>query len=226
MGCKLHFEEQRGDAAVGASDVRGDAFDLCAQPTTLVCDDFSAMPPILVGSAQWLPAGGRSGGALQITGTAAMGGSSFYPIPTQTSGSLYARAYAQVQPGPAVATYAVLLEMNNDAITGGSEKVSADIYTNDEWGIGAPFSGGGPGSTAVATRGTWTCIELQVDISSTAGAFHLFIDGTEVVGSTAVDTLIPGGFKQALLSTTVDATDPDVTVLFDDLAVALAPIGC
>jgi hypothetical protein len=228
MGCKLHFDaEQRGDATVGvASDVSGDAFDLCAQPTTLLCDDFSAMPPNMVGSAQWLANGGRSGGGLQITGTAAMGGSSVYSIPTQTSGSFYARVYAQVQPGPTIAMYNVLLELNNAVVTGGQEKVSADIYMNDEWGIGAPYSGGGPSGTTTVARGTWTCIELQVDISSTAGAFHLFIDGTEVAGSTGVDTLIPSGFKEALVSSNVDPTDPDMTVLFDDLVIALAPIGC
>jgi hypothetical protein len=227
MGCKLHFDEQRGDATVDVtSDVSGDAFDVCAQPTTLLCDDFSAMPARLNGTAQWLSTGGRAGGAVQITSTATTAGHSVYSIPTQTSGSLYARVYAQVQAGPTIAMYNVLLELNNAVQSGGQEKVSADMYANDTWGIGAPYSGGGPGSATIVTRGAWTCVELQVDVSSTAGAFHLFIDGAETTGSTGVDTLIPGGFKEVAVSANVGSSDAAVTVLFDDLVVALAPIGC
>jgi hypothetical protein len=226
-GCRLYFEPVTVDDATISGDVNADGpVELCARPTTLLCDDFTTLTSPLFGTAQWLSSSGRSGGGLRITADAATSGSSVFPFPTLTSGSLYARVYAFVQPGPPIVAFNVLLEVNNAVTTGGIEKVSGDMFTGDVWSIGAPYSGGGPKSTTSVTRGTWVCIELGVDIDATAGATRLSIDGTEVVSATMLDTLIPSGFKQALLTANVDTTDPSITVLFDDLVVALVPIGC
>ena len=230
VGCKLHFAEQPPDAAIAdVSPDSSDALDLCAQSSTILCDDFTTMSGAssTVGDVQWDPAGGRSGGGILVHAVPAGGSVATYALPSAVmSGPLNVRSYLRVRGGPAVQGYAVVTELSNGASTGGQQKISADILTGDLWGMGAPFSGGGPGSTVSVVRDTWTCVEVQIVVSSTAGEMRLRVDGVEIAAKTGANTLIPGGFSVLLLAASLSAGEPDTYVYFDDLVVATAPIGC
>jgi len=227
-GCRLHFtDDEHGDAgsSMDAGDA-GDAFDVCAQPTTILCDDFTTMPTVLInGDVQWFASGGHTGGAMQERGTPGGGPGIHWPLPSTTDGSLNVRTYLRVESGPPIDLFLVMMELNNAMATNGQEKVSADFATGDKWSIGAPFSGGTVG-VIVGPRDRWLCVELRVVVSATAGEMHLLVDGTEVSTQTGVNTLIPTGFHELILSATLSSTDPATIVDFDDLVIATAPIGC
>lgn len=225
-GCRLHFSEGGDDAGITAGDVSRDARFDCAQPGVIVCDDFTTMPTVLIsGAVQWFASGGHSGGAMQEVGMPGGGPGIHWPLPSTTDGSLNVRTYLRVESGAPIGTFLVMMELNNAMATMGQEKVSADLSTADNWSIGAPFSGGTVSTTA-APRDRWLCVELRVVVSATAGEMHLLVDGTEVSANTGVNTLIPSGFQELILSATLSNTDPATIVDFDDLVVATIPIGC
>jgi hypothetical protein len=225
-GCRLNFGDASQSADGGADGRADSSADVCSRPTTIVCDDYSAPPTVaLSGDAQWISTGGRTGGGLRELSTPTMQSAIHYPLPTTTSGSLYMRAYMNVDPGPAVQMFEVMFELNNAQATGGQDKFSGDLDGGDMFGIGRPSSADQL-SSMVVSRGQWVCMELQVDVDPTAGAVRLFVDGTLVTSITNSNTLIPSGFKEALLSTTSSMSDPNFSAVYDDLVVAFAPIGC
>jgi hypothetical protein len=225
-GCRIHFDPVTLPDADGATS--SDALDeFCAQQTTLLCDDFSAMPNAnLYGNTMWLATGSRNGGGVIAHADPGGGSGALYTFPVVTSGTIHARAYANVHAGPQIQGFSVLVELNNGINTGGNQKVSADLETNDFYGIGAPFTGTGALGTATVTRGSWLCIELTVVMSATAGEMRVSVDGTEVAAKTGANTQIPSGFNTVILSATVSAGDPAITTEYDDLIVATVPIGC
>jgi hypothetical protein len=227
-GCRLNFSEAPRDApAITPSDAAPDAFDLCSRPSTILCDDFSSSPNVVfTGDVQWFASGGYSGGALQVRGVTGSGAGAHWTLPATTDGELNARVHLRVQSSSTVQLFLVLVELNNALATNGQEKVSADLVTNDLYAIGAPYSGGGPQSAVTLTRDQWACVELRVVVSSTAGEVHLLVDGTEVAGRTGIDTLIPTGFHDLILTSGPSSNDVDTIVDYDDLVVARAPIGC
>lgn len=229
VGCRFNFtdEQQQGDAAVVRADSSPDAHDVCAQSSTILCEDFTTMPTVPTnGDVQWFASGGHSGGALQARGTPANNAGAHWTLPAITSGPLNARVYLRVQAGASIQMFLVTVELNNAMATNGQEKISVDLGASDTVAIGAPFSGGGPVSTTTVVRDRWTCVELRTIVDGTAGEMHLFLDGTEIAGKTGANTLIPTGFHELILSSVLSSSDPATIVDYDDLVVAYAPIGC
>lgn len=108
----------------------------------------------------------------------------------------------------------------------------------------APFDGtnveiaGGNLGVGVATAGVfaypapvprdrWVCVELELEVSDTAGHVIVRADGAPVVDRAGIDTLPAGGFGdvEVGLSYVAPEAASGTTVLIDDLAIASQPLA-
>lgn len=233
-GCRIDYEPtaNRADATVRADGGAVDASietNVCDRPTAVLCDSFDdgIGTSVVSGEAQWLAGAGPDGtGAMHAIGRPGASGVAIYtwaePI---VAGRLHARARLRVAAGDPVDAYAVLIQLDNGVETMGLEKVSADISTADLLAVAAPFTGRGGESTIAMPREHWVCLELDIDVDAN-GSLALWLDGEQVYGASAVDTVVPGGFQRLVLGSLVSRSDPPVEVVVDDLIVATEPIGC
>lgn len=234
MACRVGFDPLGlpDDAATDATPSDTSGPGACALPSTLICDPFEngIAANAVDGGAAWLAGGGRDGGgAFRASATSSLNALAIYswaaPI---TDGRLHTRFYARLGAGAPIATYAVLVQLDNGVDTMGEEKISADLVSADRYAVALPFVGGGGAGTEVAPRASWLCMELAVlvDATGNSGTVQWLVNGVEVVGSGPERTMVPGGFAQLFLGVSLGAADPDFEVLFDDLVVAREPIGC
>jgi hypothetical protein len=233
--CRIDFDLLRDDSALAGDDGAvvddgsGDAsIDICA--SALVCDSYdSALGTVSTfGNIAWGADAGRGGsGGARARGTGPQPALGIYrwasPI---TSGVLHARAYVNVTAGASIQQYAVLVQVDNDQNTLGMEKVSADLASADRWALAAPFTGMSNVSPTAPPRGTWLCVELAIDISSTTGAARIHADGIEVARIGPANTVVPDGYSRLIIGMSLGSNDPETEAFFDDVIVAQQPIGC
>ena len=204
----------------------------CPLPDSIVCDDFDegVASTSAKGDWEWAPGAGRSGtGALRVSSVSDRHAAAVYawaePV---VSGRLHARAYVRVAAGEPVDRYSVLLQLDNGEETSGFEKVSADIISEERLALAAPFTGAGGATTSTMPRESWVCLEVAVVVDETGsvGGMELLADG-DIIGSYGpASTLVPGGFSQLIIGAVLSARESPMEVVFDDLIVARAPIGC
>jgi hypothetical protein len=76
-------------------------------------------------------------------------------------------------------------------------------------------------------RDRWTCVELHLAVSDTAGAFDLYIDGTPVRSVAGRDTLPGLGYDGLAIGITASETFQTPTAVeIDEVAVGIARLPC
>jgi len=143
-------------------------------------------------------------------------------IPAATDGELWARVYVYVPAASDVTHLDLLAVRENVDPYDGVVTAMRDrtfLYVHE-----IPM---GYGTGPLPSRDTWTCFEMQVVVSDTAGEIRLFLDGAMVVEQTGIDTLPPSGhgrFEVGLMFTS--STQPATTLYFDEAAVGTARLPC
>jgi hypothetical protein len=233
-GDDAHALDVGTDAANGDGGMHGDTGCTGALSTALVCDGFETDPG---------PWSGRneSGGSVMTDGTLAQRGTrslhaattvaggnadrELVPIGPFTTGDLWARAsiylpssavvsnFTWLYIGESIAPYAgVSLGMGGDGAAGAYSQISL-TYTSD--------------STLVVPRDRWTCLELHVHLSDTAGTVEIYIDGTLGSSSTGIDTNPATGFTQFLAGIDyTDATQAPLEIWLDEVALSRSRLAC
>lgn len=105
---------------------------------------------------------------------------------TATS-TIYIRAYVQVDTLPVSSDYQQLFETYDQSTYAETRvRISHEDEGNSKWQITG--SGGNFKAVATIAADTWYCVEAKIVKSTTVGEYHLWIDGTEVISETGLNT--------------------------------------
>jgi len=198
-----------------------------------LCDGFEVDD----GFAAWSPgAEERDGTVRRVTGGAYRGVGALradsslpgaraalvHDIPTTTSGALWLRAYVRV-PASAEITHFDLLSLReaSDPFHG------VVVAMTDRTFLYVHETSTAHGMAPLPVRDDWACMELEIQVSDTAGEIRLYVDGAVEVEATGIDTLPAGGHEQlgvGLLFT--GATQGATSVLYDEVAVGTSRLPC
>ncbi len=202
-------------------------------PMVLLCEDFEGAGF----SAQW------SGGSVDTTSAFANSGAVAgqitvppdgrqqlsYQSPTPlTDGMLAIRAFVRLPSTDAVEEWSILFEIvgNTEA---GNQRSSLDLR-NQAGLLFVTFLSAGADlfGNDLLTPGAWTCVELRIALSNTAGSVELRIDDqTVLVNGPGVDTVPVDGVARIGVGAVAAPTHAgDTTYAFDDIVIARGPIGC
>jgi hypothetical protein len=196
-------------------------------PDKIFCDDFETGDV-----SRWSSNGVTNGvGSFSVDNTHALGNFAFDGKTIVSASSAHAeveQAVSLAAPSTLSARYYVYLESN----PGGYALFWSEFNGNAGYSVGIDSSGNwvitqdmatNPDlhSTTAVTFNTWHCVEMQVDYP--AGQIQLFVDGTQVIGTTPTAYTVPnqllGGLTRAPGSVAAE-------VWFDDVAFAPHYIGC
>lgn len=206
----------------------------CGATDTLLCESFDAMLPKAystwygdeeVASIQDCQVA-RGAGALRLqSNTFGYSQTRMLLAEPANEGPVYVRFFGYFGRGFAIPEYMGLFELwtNED----GPPKIGIDAIGNNQLQVNlSPFSSVLRSDEGVLRRDEWLCIELAVDLRTDGGSVTLSLDGTPIIADENVVTSPGEPFLVAVIeaATAEDATGVDV--VFDELVVATAPIGC
>jgi hypothetical protein len=220
----------------GPMDSGGDTLDardqgpagLCAGFSGILCDDFESTLD------QWTldPAQGTVGittgaartgaGGLHVTldgsGRAAIH-ADFDPI---SSGPIYISAWVRLPATPKLTDWLVLYELRRASPS--AQKISLDGHWGDRFQINVATAGIAEQSNADALpRGSWTCMELYVEIAESGSAW-VRVDGARLE-VTSADTLPEeGSFNRVMVG--LSSPGPAMEASFDDVRIGHQVYGC
>ncbi len=76
-------------------------------------------------------------------------------------------------------------------------------------------------------RDRWVCLELHLQIDTTAGSISIEVDGSTIVSGTSLDTRVVGGYSNIDVGFHyATPTQPGSRMFVDEIVAATAPIGC
>jgi hypothetical protein len=233
-GCGRVGYEGRGafEVAVdaGAPDARS-ALECASAPPSLVCSGFERdvdtywrIETVLDGridSGCLTPHGGDDCLVARIDqgGAAARVEREF---PAQSSGTLYMRLYAYVDPTASIqgvtvaALHASTARLNGpDVNLASGDRVELYLQESDrEWSLPMP-------------RGEWFCVALAVTIADVGGFLSLQVGDQPAREIADVDTSPGGAYDRAIVGIGwSEASQQPVGVLVDDVIVTRTPVDC
>lgn len=169
----------------------------------------------------------RGGGAMRAEITAAGGKARVlsYSVPSLRSGDLWMRAYFYLPSGYAYSGFnLVAFHEETDPWHGMTYAVGSTARPYI-W-FDEPYYGESAPALAIP-RDRWTCLQLHIVLSDTAGSVRAYVDGALAVSFDAVDTTPAGGYDNMFAGITyAKPTQGNVVVYVDEIAVGTSPLPC
>ncbi len=202
-------------------------------PAVLLCEDFegAGFSPAWDGGSLDTTAAFANSGSIAGEVTVAPDGRQqlSYQTPAPlTDGLLAIRAFVRLPAADAVESWSILFEIIGGSDPG-NERTSLDL--RDQAGllfVTFLATGANLGGNDLLTPGAWTCVELRLTLSDTAGSMELRVDDqTVLVNGPGVDTVPVDGVARIGVGAVASPIHAgDTTYAIDDIVIARAPIGC
>lgn len=139
----------------------------------------------------------------------------------QDTGTIHLRAWLFVEPDAVLDNVHVITLGDVDTPDWG---VTFDLYRGElaiETPITAPV-----GEGVSIPRGRWFCLQAEIELSDSAGAVRVTLDGQPVVDAQSLDTLPAAGAHSLAVGIDHLAQDQPARVFFDDVLVDDVPTRC
>lgn len=202
--------------------------------TAIVCDGFETDPGPWVGRNEHLGTvvgdglqAARGNRSLHAQTTAGSGHGARYidTLGPYTSGDLWVRAYVYIPAAAPVSDFTWLSIGESAAPYAG---ISLGMGTGNTIGSYSTVSMTYVADAALTlTRDTWTCLELHVAVSDTAGVIEIYRNGTLAASHTGLDTNPGSGFSG--FGVGIDYTDPMQAAMetwVDEVALSRSRLPC
>ncbi len=228
------------EAELATGTTLGDAeLVSCGAPGALICEDFEG--PLPAAYSTWGEGEYSAGlqecqahqgvGALRLTGVDDAYSQTRMRLPQPLeSGALHARFYVRVEAGGTFPQQLILFEFWDQEE--GQVDDRTTIYLNLEEKVevylGNTETTLKADASAPLTRDQWHCVELGLELSDTAGAVVVNVDGSPVIEVSDVDTLPSDPVSVAVLESlpAPESQGTSTVFLMDDLVITTGPIGC